>query len=100
MSALMIATMTIKNPEKFQAYLQETQKIAGPLGAKILYRGHVNQPLTEHEMDHETVVVVEFPSTQAIEHWINSDAYKAIIPLREEGAEMKMISYSDFKIAA
>lgn len=46
MSALMIATITVKNAEKFQVYLAKTQKIAAPYGAELLYRGKAGRGLT------------------------------------------------------
>ena len=39
MSALMIATITVKDPEKFQQYLAKTQEVAAPYGAELLFRG-------------------------------------------------------------
>ncbi|MDV7341560.1 DUF1330 domain-containing protein [Terasakiella sp. A23] len=94
MSALMISHITIKDQEKFQRYMQETQKVAGLYGAELVFRGPLNQILTPDEQDHNICVVVKFPSIEAIDEWYNSDAYKKLIPLREEGAHMKMVSYA------
>ena len=94
MSAYMIATIAVKDPAKFQSYLSETQKVAAPYGAKLLFRGKTERALTEGPADHGVVVVVEFPSQEKIDAWSASDAYRPLIPLREEGADMTMISYS------
>ena len=94
MSAYMIATITVKDLAKFQSYLAETQKVAAPYGAKLVFRGKTERALTDDTADHGIVVIVEFPSQEKIDAWYDSDAYRPLIPLREEGADMTMISYS------
>lgn len=93
MSALMIATIAVKDPEKFQMYLSETQKVAAPYGAKLLMRGKVDQVLTGQAVNHGLVVAVEFPSLEKIEEWNASDSYRQLVPLREEAADIIMTSY-------
>ena len=93
MSALMIATITVKDPEKFQQYLAKTQEVAALYGAELLVRGKVDRSLTDHDKDHGLVVIVRFPSIEKINEWIDSEKYQPLIPLRNEGAEMKMTSY-------
>ena len=93
MSALMIATITIKNPEKFQHYLAKTQEVAAPYGAELLFRGKVDQTLTGEGTDHGLAVIVKFPSLEQINEWYRSDEYQPLIALRDEGADMKMTSY-------
>lgn len=93
MSALMIATITVKNAEKFQEYLAKTQKVAAPYGAELLYRGKADRALTGDDADHGLTIIVKFPSLQKIDEWYGSDAYQSLIPLRNEGTDMKMISY-------
>ncbi len=46
MSAFMIATITIKDREKFAEYLAKTQAVAAPYGAELVLRGHADQVLT------------------------------------------------------
>lgn len=89
----MVSTITIKNLEKFKHYLMETQKVARPYGAELVHRGKANKVLTDHTNDHNMIVIVKFPNLDVISQWINSDDYKALIPLREEAADMKMVSY-------
>lgn len=93
MSALMIARITVKDPQKFQDYLARTQQVAAPHGAELLYRGKVERALTGGGNDHELAVVVKFPSTADIDAWFDSDAYQALTSLRDAGADMQMTSY-------
>ena len=93
MSALIIATITIKDFEKFQQYLAKTQLVAAHYGAKLLVRGKADRSLTDHDKDHSLVVILRFPGLEKVNEWIDSEEYQSLIPLRDEGTEMKMTSY-------
>ena len=93
MSALMIATIAVKDAAKFQEYLSETQKVAAPYGAELLCRGKADRTLTGGEAGHALTVIVKFPDLQTIDDWYASDAYQALIPLRDQGTDMTMVSY-------
>ena len=89
----MNATVVVKDPEKFQQYLAKTQEVAKPYRAELLLRAKVDTTLTGGDNDHSLVVIVKFPSIEKIHEWYESDAYRLLIPLRDEGSQMKMTSY-------
>ena len=93
MSALMIANITVKNPEKFQEYIAKTSQVAATFGANLLYRGKMDRTLSGGSSDHGLTIIVEFPSLEKINEWYGSDAYRPLKALREEGADMQMTSY-------
>ncbi len=95
MSALMIANINVKNPKIFQEYLAKTKEVAAPYGAKLLFLGSYERALTGDDQDHGMTVIVQFPSLEKIHAWFESDAYQPLIPLREEGADIKMVSYEE-----
>ncbi|MGI9464024.1 MAG: DUF1330 domain-containing protein, partial [Aestuariivirgaceae bacterium] len=92
MSALMIARITVKDPQKFQEYLAASRQIATRYGAELLYRGSANRALNGDD-DHALVVIAKFPSAQDIDDWFASDAYQPLAALRDQGADMQMTSY-------
>lgn len=94
MSAIMISTFNVKNPEKFQAYMAETRRVAGPHGAEMVFSGTLNRALDSAGDAPERAVVVRFPNVEAINAWFDSEEYQALVPLREEAADMTMLSYS------
>ena len=94
MSAFMIATITVKDAAKFQEYLAKTQVVAARFGAELLARGTLDKVLTDHDGGHEVAVIVRFPSLEHIERWHESAEYQPLVPLRNEGAEMKIVSYA------
>ena len=89
----MIATITIKDPEKFQQYIAKTREIAARYGGELLVRGTVDKILTGEDKDHGLTIIVKFPSLEKIDEWYGSDEYQSLVPLREEGSEMKMTTY-------
>ena len=93
MSALMIATITIKDPEKFQQYLTGNKEIAARYGAELLARGTVDKILTGEDKDHALTVIAKFPSLEKIDEWYGSDEYQPLVPIRKEGSEMKITTY-------
>jgi len=93
MSALMIANITVKNPEKFQEYIAKTSKVAATFGAELVYRAKVDKALNGDSYGHGLTIIVKFPSIKKINEWYGSDAYQPLKALREEGADMQITSY-------
>ena len=87
MSALLSVTIRVKNPEKLKSYISQVPATMAPHGAKMLSRGKVAKALNG-EVAHQMEAVFEFPSEDAIDAWFNSDAYQAIVSIREEAAHM------------
>jgi uncharacterized protein (DUF1330 family) len=93
MSALMIARITVKNPEKFQEYIAKTTQVAKSYGAELLYRGKADRTLHGEGNDHGLIIIVKFPSLEKINEWYGSDAYQPLKALRDEGSDMQITSY-------
>ena len=91
MSAFVIVHSIIKDPEKFQAYGQSARPTVAAHGGEFYLRGKVNSVLTgEHR--HQNALVIKFPDQDTIQKWYNSPEYQALIPNREEAADMIFIS--------
>lgn len=95
MTAFFIATSTIKNPEKFQQYAQQTGDTFAPYGGQPVLRGKYEGSLSTNASEpHQTVGIISFPSLDDLKIWFHSDAYQTLIPLRDEAAEMTITTYS------
>lgn len=92
MTAFFVATVNIKDPEKFQEYAQKVGATFAPHGGELLLRGMLDTVLTGNA-DHQAVGVVKFPDAESLNAWYASSAYQAIVPLREEAADMTIASY-------
>ncbi len=92
MSAFFVATVKVKDPEKFQEYAQKAGETMAPHGGEAVLRGKINDVLVGHA-DHQAVGIVKFPSQDALSAWFHSDAYQKIVPLRDEAADMTIATY-------
>lgn len=94
MDAYVIGHISVKDVDKWAEYRREVPFTLEPWGARLLFRGRRNTVLAgEHE--HTDTVVIGFPDQDAVKGWYTSAAYKALIPLRDEAAEIVLISYDE-----
>lgn len=93
MSAFFVATVRIKDPVKFQEYAQQAGATFAAHGGELMLRGKADRVLVG-DLDHETVGIVRFPDDAALNTWYGSDAYQALIPLRDAAADITIITYS------
>jgi uncharacterized protein (DUF1330 family) len=89
----MMSHVTVTDKEKFQSYLAQTQPIAAKFGARPVVIGAQPKMLNGESDGHQMVFVIEFPTMERLDAWHHSDAYKAIVPLREEGSHQHMVAY-------
>jgi len=92
MSAFFVATTLIKNPEKFQLYAQKTGETFSAHGGEPVLRGKFEGTLNGNA-DHHVIGIIKFPSVEALHAWHDSDAYQALVPLRDEAADMTISVY-------
>lgn len=93
MPAFFVATVTIKDPDKFREYAQKAAATFAPHGGEAVLRGGADEALVG-KLDHQAVGIVKFPSAEALLAWFGSASYQAIVPLRDEAAEMTIVTYS------
>lgn len=93
MSAFFIATSLIKDPEKFQKYAKETGQTFAAHGGEPVLRGKFEGTLNG-SADPHVVGIIKFPSVEALHAWHDSEAYQALVPLRNEAADMTISVYS------
>lgn len=94
MTALMISTIKVKQPEKLQEYLPKVSQLGSRHGAELVFKGPVKGAIAGAE-DHQMVVVVRFPSVADIDALFASDEYQPLLALREEAADMTIIKYQE-----
>ena len=93
MPAYMISHVIVTNKEKFDSYLDKTRSVGAKYGAKPLAIGTQPKMLNGESDGHQMVVVAEFETMDQLETWHNSDEYKALVPLRNEGSNQRMVAY-------
>ena len=93
MSALTVARLTIKDPEKFKDYASKAPQTMEDFGGEFLFRGTADKNLTGGSGDHQVTVIYQFPSVERADQWYASQAYQSLIALRDEAVDIQIISY-------
>ena len=92
MAAFFIAQVKLKDGEKFQAYAAQTKAIFAEFGAELVTRGKAMGSIAG-DATHDIVAVMKFPDMEKLEAAFATDAYQAIVPLRDEGADITIVKY-------
>ena len=92
MPAYVIGHLTVRDPEKWGEYRARVPATLAAFGGELVFRGK-RVAVFSGEHPHADTVVIRFPDTAAVSAWHTSPPYQALIPLREEAAEMVLICY-------
>jgi len=96
MSAYMISQVTVTDKEKFENYLGKTRTLAAKYGARPIAIGAQPKMLNGESDGHQMVFVIEFETMEKLDTWHNSDEYQALVSLRDEGSDQRMVAYEQF----
>lgn len=93
-NAYVIGHITVKDAGKWDAYRAGVPATLAPWGAELVFRGG-NAAVLAGEHAHADVVVIRFPDREAVDGWHSSAAYQALIPLRQQAADVVLLSYEE-----
>jgi uncharacterized protein (DUF1330 family) len=91
-NAFVIGHITVKDAEKWAVYRSGVPATLAPWGAELVFRG-TNAKVLAGEHAHADVVVIRFPDRRAVDGWHSSAAYQALIPLRQQAADVVLLTY-------
>ena len=95
MPALLSVTVRVKDPSRLKEYISQVPATMAPFNAKMLSRGKIMKTING-ERNHQIEAIFEFADAEAIDTWYSSDAYQAIIPLRDQVCDMTFSVLSPF----
>lgn len=90
--AYVVGQVTVKDEAKWAEYRKRVPETFGAWGAEAVLRGRQFAALAGH-CPHSDVVVLRFPSADALKGWFDSPAYQALIPLRDAAADVVLTAY-------
>ena len=93
MDAFVIATIKVKNKDKLQEYAAAAGPTVAAHGGELVMRGAFGAALAGQSDPHMTGII-KFPDLAAAQKWYGSEAYQAIIPLRDEACDMTLLAYT------
>lgn len=83
MTSLVIVDLTPIDKTQLTEYSALAADTLKPFNGRFIAKGEIE---TLHgDTVHPMKAVIEFPDKESAKNWYNSDAYQAIIPLREKG---------------
>jgi len=92
MSAYIIGHITIKDDAKWAEYRDKVGATIAAWSGELVFRGKKLQVLNGNHPATDTVVA-RFPDKEALLGWHDSPEYQALIPIRDAGADVTLISY-------
>lgn len=90
--AYVVGQIRIKNPEAWADYCSQVSATLELWGAEVMFRGKKDTTFAG-ETPYTDIVVIRFPDLATAKAWHDSEAYQAIVPLREVAAEVLLSSY-------
>lgn len=82
MAAYLIVDIDVKNVAGYDEYRRQVPPTVAKYGGRFIVRGGASEVL-EGDWAPKRVVVVEFPTMDALKRWYNSPEYKPLITLRQ-----------------
>jgi uncharacterized protein (DUF1330 family) len=83
MSTLIIVDLTPTDTEKLGVYSARAGETLKAYGGEFLAKGPIES--LHGDAPFSTKVVIQFPDRDSAVNWYQSDAYQAIIPIRDQG---------------
>ena len=87
MPAHVAVTIRVKDREKLSDYASKAPDTVAANGGEFLIRGPVTEVLSGNA-EYNVFALIEFPDGDSARTWYNSADYQALIPTRDEGADM------------
>lgn len=91
-NAYVVGQISIKDPAKWEEYRSQVPETLGPWQGGLVFRGKRSQVMAG-ACPHADIVVIRFPDLAAATGWHESAAYQALIPLRQQAADVVLVSY-------
>ncbi len=92
MAAYLIGHIAIKDAQKWAAYRDQVPATLDPWNAELVFRGK-KFAVFSGSHPYDDTVVIRFPDPESIRQWFASPSYQALIPLREQAADVVLIGY-------
>ena len=90
MSAYIVASVNVTDPEKYENYMALSPGAIAAAGGKFIVRGG-NLEILEGDWSRPRVVIMEWPTCDAAKAFYDSALYSAARAAREGAAEFSMI---------
>lgn len=90
-TVLALVTIVDQDSDAFKAYMEITQVLLQDAGAEIVQHFSVNEVIVG-DRPAKSMMIVRYPSREAVDSVFLSDDYKSIIPIRD-------VAFSEYHIS-
>jgi len=90
MPAYLIADVTVHDPDGYAEYAKENTATVPEYGGRFIVRGGACE-VAEGDWEPGRVVVIEFPSMEALKSWWNSERYQAAAEIRRANSTGRIL---------
>ncbi|MFA5430164.1 MAG: DUF1330 domain-containing protein [Candidatus Omnitrophota bacterium] len=87
---LIVDVAYIRDVDKYAEYVRRVPTVVAAFGGRYLTRGGKTEVLSGNWRPGR-MVIVEFPSRDALQSWLNSEGYREMVHLREEAASANAV---------
>ena len=91
--AAIVGHISIRDPDKWACYVAGVPATLAPWDAEVVMRGERQLALNGTQQGTH-LVVIRFRDLATVEAWYRSDLYQALIPLRDEAADVVLAAYA------
>jgi len=91
MSAYAVVMVKVNDPETYRKYTAQTPQIVNKYGGRFLSRGGEVDTI-EGEQFNDRLVILEFPTKQAIHDMFSDPEYKAAAEYRMASSEARILA--------
>jgi uncharacterized protein (DUF1330 family) len=90
MPAYVIVGLDVTEPEAYEEYRRAVPATLAPYGGQFVVRGGAFEVI-EGDWPVSRTVVLAFPSVEQVTAWYGSEAYQAILPIRQRHARTQFM---------
>ncbi|GAC1605326.1 MAG: DUF1330 domain-containing protein [Ramlibacter sp.] len=91
MSAFVIFDVEIRDPVRYQEFMQGVKPALEKAGARYLARGGEHK-VYEGDWEPRRIVILEFPSVAAWEQFYSGSVYQGLKSIRDECSSARLVS--------
>lgn len=92
MSAYVVVSIEVHDPERYAEYIERAPATVANHGGRYLVRAGRSEAL-EGEWELNRFVVLEFPTYEAAKGWYESEDYAPVMAIRHATATSRMVLY-------
>lgn len=92
MTAYVIGHISVKDAQRWAEYRGKVPATLVPWGGELVLRG-IRRAVWDGAHHHTDTVVLRFATLDDATRWHESPAYQALVPLRQQAAEVDLILF-------